>query len=110
LLEEKEAVIQSLQYFPDLAIQGGLIVVNQRVEAFALGELLNKQTAVIHIEKANPDIPGLYPLINQQFAEKAWAQTLWINREEDLGEPGLRQAKLSYYPERMVEKFRVRLA
>ncbi|HOJ38896.1 MAG TPA: phosphatidylglycerol lysyltransferase domain-containing protein [bacterium] len=110
LLEEREAVLESLKHFEALQIQGGLILVNQRVEAFALGELLNRETAVIHIEKASPELPSLYAVINQQFAEKAWSKTTWINREEDLGEENLRKAKESYYPERLVEKFRVRLA
>ena len=51
--------------------------------------------AVVHIEKANPDIRGLYQYINHQF----------INREEDLGIEGLRKAKLSYHPIRFTEKY-----
>jgi hypothetical protein len=65
---------------------------------------------VIHIEKANPEIPELYAMINQQFCEKTWSNVPMINREQDLGEPGLRQAKLSYLPDHLVEKFRIRLA
>jgi hypothetical protein len=80
------------------------------VEAFTCGELLNAATAVIHLEKANPEIGGLYAAINQQFCQQAWAGVDFINREQDLGEPGLRKAKLSYHPQRLVEKFRVRLA
>jgi len=45
--------------------------------AFTLGELLNPQTVVIHLEKANPEIQGLYALINQQFLEKEWSETPW---------------------------------
>jgi hypothetical protein len=83
---------------------------HNKVEAFALGELLNDQTAVVHVEKANPEIPGLYPMINQQFCEKTWQDVPLINREQDLGDPGLRKAKLSYYPDHLVEKFRIQLA
>ena len=53
---------------------------------------------------------GLYAVINQQFCQQAWAGTTFINREQDLGEPGLRQAKLSYHSHHLVEKFRIRLA
>jgi hypothetical protein len=81
-----------------------------RVEAFALGELLNSQTAVVHIEKANPEIPELYTVINQQFCANSWQNVPYINREQDLGEPGLRRAKLSYHPDHLEEKFEVGLA
>ncbi len=77
------------------------------MEAFSLGELLNQRTAVIHIEKANPEIGGFYTLMNQQFCEHAWKEVEFINREQDLGEDGLRMAKLSYHPERLEEKFRI---
>lgn len=109
LLDEWEAVRQALNHFESLKIEGGVILINNKVEAFALGELLNQQTAVVHVEKANPEIPGLYSLINQQFCEKLWSNIPYINREQDLGEPGLRKAKLSYFPEHMVEKFKIRL-
>jgi len=64
----------------------------------------------VHIEKANPDIPGLYAVINRLFCEKYWSAIPFINREQDLGEDGLRKAKLSYHPHRLVEKFRVEWA
>jgi hypothetical protein len=110
LLGEWEAVREALTHFHALSIQGGVILMQNKVEAFALGELLNDQTAVVHVEKANPEIPGLYTMINQQFCEKSWQNVPSINREQDLGEPGLRQAKLSYYPDHLVEKFRIQLA
>jgi hypothetical protein len=109
LLNEWEAVRQALNHFDNLKIEGGVILIEDKVEAFTLGELLNDQMAVIHVEKANPQIPGLYAAINQQFCERSWQKATYINREQDLGEPGLRKAKLSYHPERLVEKFRVRL-
>jgi hypothetical protein len=80
------------------------------MEAFTLGEKLNPDTAVIHVEKANPEIRGLYAAINQAFLEHAWQDLPWVNREQDLGEPGLRQAKLSYHPHHLEEKFTLRLA
>jgi hypothetical protein len=66
--------------------------------------------ATVHIEKADPEIPGLYAVINQQFCENCWSDVPFVNREQDLGEPGLRKAKLSYYPDHLEEKFQVRLA
>ena len=110
LLGEWEAITAALANFQALSLQGGVILVNDRVEAFSCGELLNKATAVIHLEKADPELRGLYAVINQQFCRQAWAGVNFVNREQDLGEPGLRTAKMSYHPHHLVEKFRIRLA
>ncbi len=110
LLDEWEAVEQALKNFRALKLEGGVISIDGKVEAFALGEQLNLQTAVVHAEKANPEIPELYAAINQQCCEKTWPQATWVNREQDLGEPGLRKAKLSYNPHRLMEKFSIRRA
>jgi hypothetical protein len=110
LVGEWDAIRDALQHFDELPTEGAVILLDHRVEAFALGELLNDHTAVVHIEKANPEIPGMYTLINQQFCEHRWSQVPYVNREQDLGEPGLRKAKLSYYPDHLVEKYRIRFA
>ena len=109
LLDEWEAVRQALGNFRALKLRGGVILMEGRVEAYTLGEMLNDQTALVHIEKANPEIKGLYAMINQQFCEKTWRNVSYINREQDLGEEGLRRAKLSYYPDHLEEKFRISL-
>jgi len=109
LASEWEAVNEALHNFSVLKIRGGVIRLYGRVEAFALGELLNSRTLVVHVEKANPDIRGLYPVINQQFAEHNAQQLPFVNREQDLGKAQLRQAKMSYRPDHFVEKFRIRL-
>jgi len=106
---EGEATREALQNFRTLGIDGGVILIDGKVAAFTLGELLNHDTAVVHIEKANVEIRGLYAVINQQFCENRWKAVPAVNREQDLGEPGLRKAKLSYNPDRMIEKFRVSL-
>ncbi|WP_042275656.1 DUF2156 domain-containing protein [[Clostridium] dakarense] len=86
------------------------IYVDEKLEAFTIGELLNKNMALVHIEKANPEIRGLYPYINQQFIVNEFENVEFVNREEDLGIEGLRKAKLSYHPCRFVEKYTVREA
>lgn len=110
LIGEWEAIRLALMHFRELALQGGAILVRGRVEAFSLGEMLNRQTAVIHIEKANPEVGEFYTLINQQFCEHAWSGAELINREQDLGETGLRKAKMSYQPLHLEEKYRITLA
>jgi hypothetical protein len=107
LLAEDYAIHEALTWFKDLDFQGGAILINAGVEAFSLGEMLNKETAVIHIEKANPEIPGLYAAINQCFCMNAWPEATYINREQDMGIDGLRKAKESYYPHHMVNKYTV---
>jgi hypothetical protein len=110
LIGEWEAIRLALCHFRELSLKGGVILVRGKVEAFSLGEQLNLKTAVIHIEKANPEIGGFYTLINQQFCEHAWSEMELINREQDLGEAGLRKAKMSYHPEHLEEKFRLTLS
>ena len=72
--------------------------------------MLNDQMALIHIEKANPNVRGLYQAINNEFIRHEFAHTEFINREEDMGLPGLRQAKESYNPIRFAEKYSAVLA
>ncbi|GAA0862436.1 DUF2156 domain-containing protein [Paraclostridium tenue] len=89
----------------DVKIAG--IYIDSKLEAFTIGENINENMAVIHIEKANPEIRGLYPYINQQFLAHEFKDVELVNREEDLGIEGLRKAKLSYHPCKFVEKYTV---
>lgn len=105
LFDEDKAVYEALTHFSELGFAGGVILIDSRVEAFGFGEKLNQDTAVIHVEKANPSIPGLYVAINQQFCQDAWSGFRYVNREQDLGVEGLRKAKQSYHPHHMIDKF-----
>ncbi|MFH1060966.1 MAG: phosphatidylglycerol lysyltransferase domain-containing protein, partial [Pseudomonadota bacterium] len=105
LSAEDRAIYEALTNFGRLDYVGGAILVEGRVEAFSLGEPLNPDTAVIHIEKANPELPGIYAAINQRFVAEAWSGMTYINREQDLGLEGLRQAKESYNPHHLVDKY-----
>ena len=107
LMHETIAIREALKNMEKLSCTGGVIRISGHVEAFSLGEALNSDTAVIHIEKANPDIRGLYAAINQQCCEHLWADFTYVNREQDLGEEGLRKAKLSYHPYALIEKYTI---
>jgi len=107
LMEEDFAIHEALDNFKNLDFKGGAVEIDANIEAFSLGEMLDNKTAVIHIEKANPDIPGLYTVINQLFCKNTWQDTEFINREQDLGIDGLRKAKESYYPHHMVNKYTI---
>jgi uncharacterized protein len=107
LLAEDYAIREALTRFEDHGYAGGAILMDSRIEAFSIGEPLNRDTAVIHIEKANPRINGLYTAINQLFCKEVWSSFTYINREQDMGVEGLRKAKESYYPHHMVNKYTV---
>ncbi|MBP3338740.1 MAG: DUF2156 domain-containing protein [Lachnospiraceae bacterium] len=82
------------------------IYVDGALEAFTLGTYSEgEKTAYIHVEKANPDIRGLYAFINQQFIVNCFPEALYVNREDDMGFEGLRQAKMSYNPIKLVKKY-----
>lgn len=92
----------------ELNIHMGGIYVDGRLEAFSVGSY-NKieDMAVIHIEKANPEIPGLYQAINQMFLIHEFQEVQWVNREDDMGLEGLRKAKMSYNPADFARKYLV---
>lgn len=88
-------------------VKVGGVYIDGKLEAFSIGEKLTDNMVVVHIEKANAEIRGLYPYINQQFLVNEFSDVEFVNREEDLGIEGLRKAKLSYHPCRFVEKYTV---
>jgi len=105
LADEYCAVEQAFRNFRELKLDGGLIRAEGKVVAFSMGDKLNDTTYLVHFEKAFPEIQGAYPMINQQFVMNNCQNYAFVNREEDTGEPGLRQAKLSYNPSYLVEKY-----
>jgi hypothetical protein len=104
LLEENYTVLEAMQNFDKLGLSGGAVFVDGRLSAFTVGEKLNSQTWVTLFEKADSNVPGLYQYINQQLALEVSPKYPFINREQDLGERGLRAAKTSYRSHHMVEK------
>jgi hypothetical protein len=108
LQKERCAILKMLRNFSFLDIKGGLIRVDGKIAALTLGEKILPDTMVIHIEKANSDIPGLYQVINQEFLMHEAADCRFVNREQDLGIEGLRNSKMSYNPVKFIRKYRVR--
>ena len=85
------------------------VYVDKKLEAFTIGSLNELENmAVIHIEKANQSIKGLYQFINQQFLIHEFPDAALVNREDDLGMEGLRKAKMSYNPIGFARKYSVR--
>jgi hypothetical protein len=104
---QKSAIQEALLHFKELDMTGGAIVTEGSISAFSVGERLNADTAVVHIEIVSPRYEGLAQLMNREFVCHEWADCLYVNREQDLGVPGLRKAKLSYHPHHRVEKYHI---
>ena len=86
-------------------MSGGMLRSGGRLVAYTLGERLNSDTFIVHVEKAFSDVTGAYPMINRTFLEHEAAGLQYVNREDDAGDEGLRKAKLSYHPAYMLEKY-----
>lgn len=107
---EAEALRRALGIYFDVGLDGGIIIADGEPAAFTIGEMISPDTLDTHFEMADPRITGAYPVINQQFAKYMLAKhpgLAYINREADMGIDGLRQAKQSYRPAFMVDKFTV---
>jgi len=108
LANEKCAVNRCFDHYQVLGLEGGLLRVDGKVIAYTMGEKLNSDTYVTHIEKAFGEIQGAYQMINRQFAayiKENHPEIVYVNREEDMGLDGLRKAKRSYNPYKMEEKY-----
>ena len=105
--EQYEAVKNLIDNFDELHIKGGCLLIDGKIVAFSFGEVLSfkNSIAVIHLEHADVDYRGSFPMINQQFLENEWSSLTYVNREEDMGIMGLRNAKKSYKPCFMVKKY-----
>ncbi|MDR0790859.1 MAG: phosphatidylglycerol lysyltransferase domain-containing protein [Bacteroidales bacterium] len=100
---ENRVIHYLLMNFKELDIIGLAIRIEGKVVAFSLGSPISNDTFDVHIEKAIRD-NGTFALINREMARHIPSQYVYLNREEDLGIEGLRKAKLSYHPCKMVEK------
>ena len=103
---EDIGVREVFQNCNELDCKLGSVYVDDVLQAFTIGTYdPSIECAFIHTEKANTQITGLYNFINQQFLINAFPDAKLVNREDDLGQPGLRKSKLSYRPIRLEEKY-----
>jgi hypothetical protein len=99
LAHEKDAVLYAIRHFFEIELTGILIRVEGEVSAMAIFDELNPDTALVHFEKGLPECKGIYKGINQETAQYLKDRYAYINRESDLGVPGLREAKTRYHPD-----------
>ncbi|MDR2611252.1 MAG: phosphatidylglycerol lysyltransferase domain-containing protein, partial [Clostridiales Family XIII bacterium] len=110
LLEFEEQAMKDV--FLNLSKVGyitGVIRIDGKIEALSIGGMLGKKTVTVHVEKANTEFRGLYQAINNEFCRHLPQNITLVNREEDMGIAGLRKAKLSYKPVKLVEKYIIRV-
>lgn len=105
---ENRAIIKVMHDWSRLkGLIGGGLVVNDKMIAYTIAEALDDQSVVIHFEKGCPQFKGVYQAINQMFLENCCQNYQVVNREQDLGDEGLRKAKLSYNPLDFLRKYKV---
>ncbi len=104
---ETKLIKRALDHFFEMDQTGGLLFVNGKPVAMTIGETIGT-TLYVHVEKALRDYDGAYEAINYLYANRfAVEDVKYINREEDMGDEGLRQAKMSYNPIKMINKYEV---
>ena len=100
---EQKALDNALDCYDKLGLHGLILTAGGSIEAFAIFSPINSDSWTVHFEKARSDCKGAAQVINQQTAKYLTGKCEYINREQDLGIPGLRQAKQSYMPDRMLK-------
>jgi hypothetical protein len=105
LTYELEGIEDIMRYYDLLNIKGIAVYINNKIVGFSLGEVVNDNMAIVHVEKADPEYMGIYSFINNTLVKTHFSQVKFVNRQEDLGIKGLRKAKKSYNPVRLEKKF-----
>ncbi|MDR0707684.1 MAG: phosphatidylglycerol lysyltransferase domain-containing protein [Treponema sp.] len=102
---------EALELFSVLGLQGNIYYINNYPVGWCLGESLANGTMFgIHFEKGLDEYKGIYQYINQNFAASLDERYVYLNREQDLGDEGLRQAKMTYRPIGFVRKYMGKIA
>lgn len=102
------ASLEAIELQERLGLSGAVLYVDGKPAAYTMGEGIALDTSyVIHIEKADSSYKGIYQYLNQAYVQSLPQHYVTINREQDLGDQGLRQAKLTYRPMGFVKKYRV---
>lgn len=101
---ELRSMTRAFHRWDRLGLTGGTIWVDDKLVAFTFGCPINQTTFDVCVEKADVNYEGAFSIINQEFVKHLPEQYCYINREEDMGNEGLRRAKLSYHPDILLEK------
>lgn len=107
LAYEKLGILRVLENWDRLDAAGGILRIDGVVQAMAIGSLLSPRMCQMNVEKANEDIRGLYQVICKEFLTHAYPDTIYVNREDDMGLENIRHAKEAYHPEYLIMKYRL---
>ncbi len=103
--KENLAIEKAVRNFTKLGFEGAILYADGKAVAFTMGEPLKNDTFCTHYEKTLPDYRDAFPVINNGFTKLMLLNYKYVNREEDTGAEGLRKAKMSYYPEFLLNKY-----
>jgi hypothetical protein len=109
-ISQKGAITEAFALFAKLKLLGGALLVDGQLQGFTLGSKLNPETVAVHFLYSDPELPGGFQTILWEANNKCYGGFKYVDLEQDLGIPGIRQAKLSYQPFKLVEKFEVKPA
>ena len=102
---ENEAIQRGLDQFEALELTGIVVWIDDALAGYAYGAPVSPECYDVMIEKGDRRFPDIYRVLNRDLVRLCCGDYAWINREEDVGAPGLRKAKLSYKPDRLLEKY-----
>lgn len=100
---EEMAMEDVLNNLEEVGYLTGAILIDDQIQALSIGGFLGRNTVTVHVEKANTEFRGSYQAINNEYCKHLPDHIKYVNREEDMGIPGLRKAKLSYHPTELIE-------
>jgi len=109
LADEYRTVEELIAHFDAFSLHAAVLKANGAIAAYSIGEVIDGDTALIHIEKGDRTVSGAYAAINRLFLQNSFRGCAYVNREEDMGLEGLRKAKLSYHPCRLDPVYEVDL-
>ncbi len=107
LKAEVAATNKVFRHWDKLDVRGMIVRIDGHIAGLSIGELLNPEMAVIHVEKCNHQYLGISQFICQEFCRRFWADCKFINRMEDLGLESLRKAKIALGPHHMAYKYNI---
>ena len=106
--DEHDAIIRAFAAFERLGLEGGVLLAEGQIVGFSLGEMCAGDTFDVHFEKARIDLNGAYPMVCRELTRMLLQRhpgLVYLNREDDMGFESLRQSKLSYKPEYLLNKY-----
>ena len=112
LEDEHSAIIRGFMRYRALGLEGGVLRADGKVMGFTVGERTSDDTYDIHFEKAYSSVNGAYPMVAREFARlllRNHPEVKYLNREDDMGRPNLRAAKLDFFPDFLLKKYTARV-